>query len=113
MDTGFLSGVAEVVAPQRDRWFDDPVGWAEEVIDWPEGQSLTVYQKTALRELVEHGRESVRSLHGAGKTTTAAIAILWFSDTRDRAGKDWKAITTASAWRQVTKYLWPEVHKWA
>lgn len=113
MDAGFLSGVAEVVAPQRDRWFDDPVGWAEEVIDWPEGQSLTVYQKTALRELVEHGRESVRSLHGAGKTTTAAIAILWFSDTRDRAGKDWKAITTASAWRQVTKYLWPEVHKWA
>lgn len=105
-----LSVVAEGLAPVEDRWFDDPVLWAHEVV---EGLELTPYQETALRELVGHGRLSVRSLHGAGKTTTAAIAVLWFADTRDRAGVDWKAITTASAWRQVTKYLWPEIHKWA
>jgi len=106
----FLAGVGELVRPRPDRWFDDPVGWASEVVD---GLVLTEYQCRALRELGAHGRLSVRSLHGAGKTTFAAVAVLWFATTRDRAGVDWKAITTASAWRQVTKYLWPEVHKWA
>lgn len=43
----------------------------------------------------------------------AAIAVLWFADTRDRAGIDWKVVTTASAWRQLKQYLWPEIHKWA
>ena len=109
----FETLLADRLAPRHDRYYDDPVLWATECIDWPEGEGLTKYQATALRELVTYGRESVRSLHGAGKTTTAAIAILWFAETRDRAGVDWKAITTATAWRQVTKFLWPEVHKWA
>jgi len=26
---------------------------------------------------------------------------------------DWKIPTTASVWRQLEKFLWPEVHKWA
>lgn len=113
----FLSGVADRVAPVASRYYDDPVAWADAYIKWPEGKSLRGYQKRALRRLVQkgksRGRLSVRSLHGAGKTTLAAILILWFAETRERAGVDWKAITTASAWRQVTKYLWPEVHKWA
>jgi hypothetical protein len=29
------------------------------------------------------------------------------------AGVDWKIITTASAWRHLEVYLWPEIHKWA
>jgi hypothetical protein len=28
-------------------------------------------------------------------------------------GEDWKCPTTSGSWRQVVKYLWPEVHKWA
>ena len=110
---GEFADLVEILAPERDRWFDDPVSWAREVIRWPEGQELAPYQAEALAGLVANHRESVRSLHGAGKTTTAALTVLWFADTRDRAGLDWKAITTASAWRQVTKYLWPEIHKWA
>lgn len=43
----------------------------------------------------------------------AAIAVLWFATTRDAAGVDWKVITTASAWRHLSVYLWPEIHKWA
>jgi hypothetical protein len=42
-----------------------------------------------------------------------AIAVLWFSLTRDQAKIDWKAIITASVWRQLSVYLWPEIHKWA
>ena len=36
--------------------------------------------------------------------------MIAFALTRD--GEDWKMPTTASAWRQLTKYLWPEIHKW-
>jgi hypothetical protein len=55
----------------------------------------------------------VRGPHGLGKTALAAITILWFALTREAQGADWKCPTTASAWRQLTKYLWPEIHKWA
>lgn len=54
---------------------------------------------------------SIRGPHGLGKTALAAITILWFALTRD--GEDWKIPTTASAWRQLEKFLWPEIHKWA
>jgi hypothetical protein len=42
-----------------------------------------------------------------------AIVVNWFATTRDLMGKDWKIITTASAWRHLEVYLWPEIHKWA
>lgn len=44
-------------------------------------------------------------------TAMSSLAIHWFATTRD--GFDWKVVSTASAWRQLTKYLWPEIHKWA
>jgi len=62
--------------------------------------------------LPEKKRVSARGPHGLGKTAMAAWTILWFSLTRD-GDDDWKIPTTASAWRQLTKYLWPEVRKWA
>jgi len=43
----------------------------------------------------------------------ASILILWFSLTRDDEPNDWKIPTTASAWRQLSKFLWPEIHKWS
>jgi hypothetical protein len=48
-----------------------------------------------------------------GKTTTESIAVLWFAITRDAMGDDWKCPTTAGAWNQLERYLWPEIHKWA
>jgi len=44
---------------------------------------------------------------------TGSILVLWFATTRELAGKDWKVITTASAWRHLEVYLWPEIRKWA
>lgn len=64
-----------------------------------------------LGELVAHPRVSVRGPHGLGKSTLMAWAILWFALTRD--GEDWKVPVTASNWRQLTKYLFPELHRWA
>ena len=77
---------------------------------WRVDEGPADYQIEVL-ELLEQGRRvSVRSPHGAGKTAVAAWAILCFALTHD--GLDWKCLTTASAWRQLTKFLWPEVHKW-
>lgn len=98
-------------------YYNDPVAFAHDCIRWPEGKSLAPYQAKLLRRLVKHKKVGGRAPHGVGKTTTEAIAILWFAITRDAAsaatGKDWKCITTAGAWRQLEKYLWPEIHKWA
>jgi hypothetical protein len=93
------------------RYWDDPVGFARDCIVWPEGKFLTDEQQATMRNLAEHERECVRAPHGVGKTADKAILILWFALTRD--GLDWKIITTASSWHQLSAYLWPEVHKWA
>jgi hypothetical protein len=39
--------------------------------------------------------------------------VFWFASTREAAGADWKVVTTAGAWRQLQRYLWPEIHKWS
>ncbi len=103
--------------PQRDKpsidgmeiFFNDPVGFLETCIDW-KGDELTFYQKEIIAAIPIHRRVSARGPHGLGKTTILALVVIWFAITRE--GMDWKIVTTASAWRQLTKYLWPEIHKW-
>lgn len=102
-------GAAEAMIRAR-RWLSDPVGWIERHVRDP---SLETYQADVLATLVRAGRLAVRSPFGVGKTATAALAILWFGITRDACGINWKAPTTASVGRQLTEYLWPEVHTWA
>ncbi|NEC03424.1 hypothetical protein [Streptomyces anulatus] len=94
------------------RFMYDPVGWAREVIDWRDGQGLTAYQADALGLLPKKRRLAIRGPHGLGKTGMAALTVLWFATTRDAAGIDWKVLVTASAWRHLPVYLWPEIHKW-
>ncbi|HIP95826.1 MAG TPA: hypothetical protein EYH32_01280 [Anaerolineae bacterium] len=89
----------------------DPVGFVRDCIRWRDDEGPTLYQEEILAALVAQRRVAVRGPHGLGKTALAAWSVLWFSLTRD--GDDWKVVTTASAWRQLTKYLWPEVRKWA
>lgn len=95
------------------RYLNDPVGFADDCIAWPRGKSLADYQREIIAAVPVQKRVSVRGPHGLGKTSTSSIVVLWFALTRDAAGRDWKAITTAGAWRQLEKYLWPEVKKWA
>lgn len=104
----------------KERYFYDPAGFARDCIDWGEGLGLTPYQQQILSALVTERRgntcrAAVRGPHTLGKTTVAAIAILWFALTRDDLPdkSDWKIITTASVSRQLTDFLWPEVRKWA
>ena len=94
------------------RYCNDPLGFAADCIDW-RGEGLTAYQQEIIGELPSRKRSAVRGPHGLGKSTIAAVTLLWFALTSDAAGTDWKAVTTAGSWRQLTNYLWPEIHKWA
>jgi len=94
------------------RYYDDPLGFAADCIDW-RGDGLTEYQEEIIGELPARKREAVRGPHGLGKSTISAVTTLWFALTRDAAGIDWKVATTAGSWHQLTQYLWPEIHKWA
>ena len=89
---------------------DDPVAFVHNCVKWPPGQSPSFYQDEILSYFPSHRRISVRGPHGLGKTALMSWIIWWYALTRD--GEDWKIPTTASAWRQLTKFLWPEVHKW-
>ena len=85
---------------------NDPAGFVSECIDWGEGGGPTPYQLEVLGELPARRRLAIRSPHGSGKTTLAACLVLWFALTRDASAEgDWKVVTTASAWRQLTHYL--------
>ncbi len=70
----------------------------------------TAYQEAILRALVRHKKVAVRSPHGAGKTALASWIVLWSLFAFE---SDVKTITTAGAWRQVEKFLWVEIKKWA
>ncbi len=86
--------------------------WRSFVLDcfiWNENEP-TDYQLDTIEQLQNDKRLAVRAPHGAGKTALAAWIILAFALTRD--GQDWKIVTTAGAWQQLTKFLWPEIHKW-
>lgn len=95
----------------QQRYFADPIAFVHDCIDWKPGEGPTDYQDDILAGLHQHKREAVYGPHGLGKTGLASWIILHFALTRD--GQDWKAPTTASAWRQLTHYLWPEIRKWA
>lgn len=111
-----FSIAADILDPPEAGVFayrDDPAGFVTECIRWLPGKAPTPYQLANLRALVEHGRVAVRGPHGLGKTAEAAWSVLWFALTRDATREDWKIATTASAWRQLTHYLWPEIRKWS
>lgn len=90
----------------------NPVGFIQECIIWEPGKEPTEYQLDVADRIVNDGRVSVCGPHGLGKTALASWIILWFALTRDALNEDWKVPTTASVWRQLEKFLWPEIHKW-
>ncbi|MEM4167761.1 MAG: hypothetical protein QXW98_04900 [Candidatus Caldarchaeum sp.] len=86
--------------------------WRPDEIIWRAGISPAPYQEEILKALAKEKRVAVWGPHGLGKTAVAAWSVLAFAsywDGRD----DWKAVTTASVWRQLTEYLWPEIRRWA
>jgi len=105
----FMAQAAEVsFAGYRD----SPDRFVLECFQWEEGEGPTIYQLDVLRRLPRERRLALRGPHSLGKTALAAWIVVWFALTREAMGVDWKAATTASVWRQLSLYLWPEIHKW-
>lgn len=94
-------------------YVNDPLGFIDKYVRFPGKQQLAEYQREIIGSIPGHQRAAVRGPRGLGKSTTAALVILWFALTRDAAGIDWKVMTTAGSWAQLKNYLWPEIHKWA
>ena len=88
-----------------EKYWKDPIYFAENILEI----KLWDKQKEILEALRDHKRVSVRSGYGVGKSTTAAIAILWFMESFE---SDVLVISTAPSFRQVVKILWTEVHRW-
>lgn len=100
--------MAETDAPlSRYQGADGVVAFAREVL---RVEKPADYQVAILRSLVTNRRVAVHGPHGIGKTAIAAWFTLWFVSVHPA---DVKVVTTASAWRQLTYYLWPEIRKWA
>ena len=79
----------------------DPVNFAEHVLNVrPWGK-----QREILRAITSNRKIAVRSCNGAGKTFTAALAVLWWLMSYDNA----IVITTAPSERQVKELLWREI----
>lgn len=107
--------VADLLDPPKSglaSYHDAPDRFVEECFIWPPGQGPTDYQLEILREVVEYGSLGVRGPRSLGKSAVNSWLVLWFSLTREAAGKDWKVATTAASWTQLGTYLWPEIHKW-
>jgi len=95
----------------RATYRDDPVAFVHDCILWNDDNKPAFYQDEILSYFPMNPRVCVRGPHGLGKTALISWQTLWFALTRD--GEDWKIPTTASAWRQLQKFLWPEIHKWS
>jgi hypothetical protein len=95
------------------RYYNDPLGFLADCIDWRDGDGPTSYQRDVIAGIPQDKRVSVRGPHGLGKSSISAWTILWFALTRNAAGVDWKVATTAGSWHQISRFLWPEIHKWA
>jgi hypothetical protein len=88
----------------------DPLAFVHDCFKWPEGQSPTFYQDEIVAAVPVEKRVAAMGPHGLGKSALMAWLTIWFALTND--GDDWKALQTASVWRQLDKFLWPEIRKW-
>jgi hypothetical protein len=97
----------------QEKYRNNPKGFVNDCFKWEDGAGPTFYQEEILDELIEHKRIAIRGPHGLGKTALASWIVLWFCLTRDGIDNaDFKAPLTASNWRQLSKFLFPEIHKW-
>jgi hypothetical protein len=104
-----LNSAADRLTAGPDPSWQDPSAWAGVHLY---GWNPAWYQDMILKKLAEMRKVSVIGPHGMGKTAIDAVAVFWFALTREMAGVDWKVVTTAGVWRQLQRYLWPEIHKW-
>lgn len=103
LPAGTRRAALDLLFPEADGYADDPARWAHDVL----GIHLWSKQVQVAESVRDNPRTAVRSGHGVGKTTVAAVITLWFLDTHTHS----RVITTATKWAQVEKLLWHEVRQ--
>jgi hypothetical protein len=88
----------------KKHYYFDCLGWVKEFVNI----KLDPHHEKALLAMRTFNRLAFYAVHGAGKTVLDALVVLWAGAVSD----DCKIITTASVWRQLEDYLWPEIAKW-
>lgn len=104
-----ITGVVQAVAGKPSGGYDytrDIVAFTHDILR----ANPAPYQEDILSAFIEHGRVAVRGPHGLGKTAISAWIVLW---SIGAFSVDVKTPTTASAWRQLKRFTWPEIRKWA
>ncbi len=86
------------------QWKQDPNQYVTEVF----GVTPEPWQAEALTALAGHGRVSVRSGHGVGKSALDAWCVLWYMNTHYPC----KIPCTAPTSHQLKDVLWAELAKW-
>jgi hypothetical protein len=105
---------SDLIEAFRDRypaWYADPVEMVLESYPTdPEGKPthLDDKQREILRAVAKYDRVVVRSSHGIGKTTAAALVAQWFVSTRYPA----LVVTLAGVWAHLEDKLWPQIRMW-
>lgn len=88
---------------------NDRVAFIHDCLTYPDGGKPSDYQIEIAGALDEHHHVAVKGPRRLGKSTLAS----WMTLHGVLAHPDVKVITIAPSWRQLTRYLWPEIHKWA
>lgn len=86
-------------------YVNDPLAFCHDCFNLP--WDWAPYQDEIIGEMLTRSRQALYGPRGLGKTTVAAGLVWWAVLTSD----DCKVPTTASVWRQLEKFLWPEIHK--
>ena len=99
-----MAQVTSSAASKIIEWRHDPVLFVRDVFD----AEPDAWQAECLRALEDHGKVSVRSAHGVGKTTTMSWAGWWFMATR----LPFKVPATAPSAHQLNDVLMAELAFW-
>lgn len=94
------------------KYQNDTPAFFWDLFDWDKLNSKPAkYQLEVLGITDEKGRVGAMAPRGSGKSTTASGFVLKNVIITEILGEDWKMVTTASVWRQLEQFLWPEIHK--
>ncbi len=86
-------------------WRENPPRFVTDT--WP-GVKLESFQREGLQALADHGRVSIRSAHGVGKSAMDAWAVLWFIS----CFYPCKILCSAPSFPQLEDVLWAELAYW-
>lgn len=93
------------IAPNLVRWLTDPVEALHDI--WP-GVKPEPFQEEGLRAVFDHGRVSIRSGHGVGKSSLDAWAVIIFMLTHYPC----KVPICSPTKHQLSDVLIPEITAW-